>query len=95
MYVSTNRLRVRMTGGRVGNGGTATNASGDWQIVHGVGTVRTCGVTLETSGAGAGSNQYSQWTTTRVSGTVLVVKVTSLGAAKIASTQQAYWYATA
>jgi hypothetical protein len=94
MYVSSNRLRVRLQGGRFGNGGTAPNASGDYNIAHGVGTVRTCMVTLNTSTPGS-TALYSCWPTVRVSGTVIAVKITSLGAARPSLTIQGYWAAIA
>ena len=94
MYVSTNRLRVRMTGGRWGNGGTANSATGTVSIVHGVGTVRTCAANLEQSGP-ATTDQGSRYCQVRVSGTVLVVKVVSHGNTVDSVTTAGYWMATA
>lgn len=93
-YVSTNRLRLRMTGGICGRNTTATSASGYYAIAHGLGTPTIFGAFVETSGI----TTTAQWTRicqVRLSGAVIRVRVasgsTGLSAATISAPVR--WFA--
>ncbi len=77
-YVSTNRLRTHMAGGVVGRGGTATDASGLFAVVHKLGTPTIFGAQIESS-ATTTSAQWTRQCRVRLSGTVIVIRVTSAG----------------
>jgi len=91
-YVGTSRIRLQVAGGRWGNGGTALSAAGEINIIHGLQSVRIAHANLGTSSP-AGTANSTRWCNLRVSGTALVVRCLSRGAAPNATTNQGYWFA--
>lgn len=75
-YVNCNRLRLRMVGGICGRAGTASSASGLYNIIHGLGTPTIFGACMETHTTTT-TAQFTRRCTVRLSGAALVVRTTS------------------
>jgi len=92
-YVSCNRLRLRMVGGVVGTGGTATTAAGLYNIIHGLGTPTIFGAVMESSANTVA--QYSRQVKCRLSGAAIVARcATGIGTTAVnAATCVFRWFA--
>ncbi len=91
-YVGSSRVRLQVAGGRFGQSGTASDASGLYVITHGLATVRIASAKLRMSGAVSTAGN-TRWCNLRVSGTAVVVRALSRGAALATRTQAGWWLA--
>jgi hypothetical protein len=83
-----------MVGGLAGRAGTASDAQGEYAVIHGLGTPTIFGAIVETHCATT-TAQFTRRCTTRVSGAALVVQVTTnaTGVPHAAATTAFRWYA--